>query len=149
MAALLGPDFDQAAAAAAEAAQGAVCQAANDNGGGQVVISGTRPRSSGPGDRQGAGAKRAVLLAVSAPFHCALMQPAAEAMAEALAEVTDSSPLVPPWSPMSTAAPLTDPDAIRRALVAQVTGTVRWRESVASWRGRASPASSRSAPARC
>jgi [acyl-carrier-protein] S-malonyltransferase len=131
MAALLGLDFEQAAAAASEAAQGEVCQAANDNGGGQVVISGTKAAV----DRacviaKAKGARRAVLLSVSAPFHCALMQPAADAMAAALATVPILAPAVPLVANV-TAGPLTAPDAIRSSLVKQVTGTVRWRECVA------------------
>ena len=130
MAALLGTDFAQAEAICADAAQGAVCAAANDNGGGQVVISGAVDAI----DRAMAlakerGVKRAVLLPVSAPFHCALMQPAADAMAEALAQATIRPPLVPVYANV-TAAPVADPQAIRDLLVAQVTGTVRWRESV-------------------
>ena len=130
MAALLGLDFDTAAAVASEAAAGEVCQAANDNGGGQVVVSGTKAAVERAIEiAKTRGAKRAMLLPVSAPFHCALMQPAADAMAEALSEVQ----VLPPRAPLMAnvlAAPLTDPDAIRRSLVAQVTGTVRWRECV-------------------
>jgi len=130
MAALLGLDFDTAASVAAEAAAGEVCQAANDNGGGQVVVSGTKSAVERAIEiAKTRGAKRAMMLPVSAPFHCALMQPAADAMAEALAQVQ----LLPPRAPLMAnvlAAPLTDPDAIRRSLVAQVTGTVRWRECV-------------------
>src|SRR5213079_1986756 len=119
MAALLGLDYEAAMAVAGEAAQGQVCQAANDNGGGQVVVSGDK-----------AAAKRAMLLPVSAPFHCKLMQPAADAMAAALAGVTIKTPASPLVSNV-LAAPITDPDEIRRRLIEQVTGTVRWRESVA------------------
>lgn len=130
MAALLGLDFDTAGAVAAEAAAGEVCQAANDNGGGQVVVSGTKAAVERAIElAKTRGAKRAMLLPVSAPFHCALMQPAADAMAEALSQV----PVLPPRAPLMAnvlAAPLTDPDAIRQSLVAQVTGTVRWRECV-------------------
>ena len=130
MAALLGLDFDTAAAVASEAAAGEVCQAANDNGGGQVVVSGTKAAVERAIEiAKTRGAKRAMLLPVSAPFHCALMQPAADAMAEALSQVQ----VLPPRAPLMAnvlAAPLTDPDAIRRSLVAQVTGTVRWRECV-------------------
>jgi len=130
MAALLGLDFETAAAVAAEAAAGEVCQAANDNGGGQVVVSGTKAAVERAIEiAKTRGAKRAMLLPVSAPFHCALMQPAADAMAEALSQVQ----VLPPRAPLMAnvfAAPLTDPDAIRRSLVAQVTGTVRWRECV-------------------
>lgn len=131
MAALLGLDYDAAAEVAKEAAQGEVCQAANDNGGGQVVVSGHK----GAVERaveiaKGKGAKRAMLLPVSAPFHCALMQPAADAMAEALAGVTINKPVVPVVANVVAGA-ISDPDEIRRRLVEQVTGTVRWRECVA------------------
>jgi [acyl-carrier-protein] S-malonyltransferase len=130
MAALIGLDFAAAASVAAEAAQGEVCQAANDNGGGQVVISGSKAAVERAVEMAKAkGAKRAVMLAVSAPFHCALMQPAAEAMAEALSNVTISAPLVPLVGNV-TAMAGSDPVALRGALVRQVTGTVRWRESV-------------------
>lgn len=130
MAALLGLDLEAARAVAAEAAQGEVCEAANDNAPGQVVVSGHK----GAVERaleiaKGKGAKRAVLLPVSAPFHCALMQPAAEAMAEALARVTISAPVLPVVANV-TAAPEQDPNRIRTLLVEQVTGAVRWRESV-------------------
>ena len=130
MAALLGLDFATAAAAAAEAAQGEVCQAANDNSDGQVVVSGTKAAVERCAEiAKARGAKRAVMLPVSAPFHCALMQPAAEVMAEALSKVTMNAPVVPVVANVG-AAPLTDPAAIRESLVAQVTGTVRWRECV-------------------
>ena len=130
MAALLGLDFDAAAAVAAEAAQGQVCQAANDNGGGQVVVSGDKAAVERAVEiAKAKGAKRAMLLPVSAPFHCALMQPAAEAMAEALAKVAVKAPVVPVVSNV-LARPIQEPGEIVRALVAQVTGTVRWRESV-------------------
>lgn len=130
MAALLGLDFEAAAAVAAEAAQGEVCEAANDNADGQVVVSGAR----GAVERalviaKEKGAMKALLLPVSAPFHCRMMQPAAEAMAEALAKATVNAPVVPVVSNVK-AAPVTDPAEIVRLLVAQVTGTVRWRESV-------------------
>src|SRR6266404_2234227 len=131
MAALLGLDFDQAAAVAAQAAQGEICQAANDNGGGQVVVSGDKAAVERALEiAKARGARRAMLLPVSAPFHCALMQPAADAMAGALAEVTIEQPASPLVSNV-LAAPIRDPDEIRRRLVEQVTGTVRWRESVA------------------
>jgi [acyl-carrier-protein] S-malonyltransferase len=131
MAALLGLDFDQAAAVAAEAAQGEVCQAANDNGGGQVVVSGDKAAVARAVElAKSRGAKRAMMLPVSAPFHCALMQPAAEAMAEALAKVPVRPPVVPLVANV-LAKPVTDPTDIVRNLIAQVTGTVRWRESVA------------------
>ncbi|MCZ8099743.1 MAG: ACP S-malonyltransferase [Burkholderiales bacterium] len=136
MAALLGLDFEAAAAAAAEAAQGDVCQAANDNGGGQVVVSGSKAAVERACEiAKARGARRAVLLPVSAPFHCALMQPAADAMAEALSGVSIVAPKVPLVANV-LAAPLTDPAAIRESLVAQVTGTVRWRECVAWMAGQ-------------
>jgi [acyl-carrier-protein] S-malonyltransferase len=133
MAAILGLDFEPVAAIAAEAAQkaGSVCQAANDNGGGQVVISGTKEAVAIAMElAKAAGAKRALPLPVSAPFHCALMQPAAEAMQAALAQVAIRPPVVPVVANV-LAAPVTAPEEIRRRLVEQVTGTVRWRESVA------------------
>jgi [acyl-carrier-protein] S-malonyltransferase len=131
MAALLGLEYDVALEVAREAAQGEVCDAANDNGGAQVVVSGHKSAvERAVAIAQTKGAKRAVMLAVSAPFHCALMQPAADAMREALAGVTVNSPAVPVVANVE-AAPITDPAAIRDALVRQVTGTVRWRESVA------------------
>ncbi|ADZ70830.1 Malonyl CoA-acyl carrier protein transacylase (MCT) [Polymorphum gilvum SL003B-26A1] len=130
MAALLGLDFEAARDVAAEAAQGEVCEAANDNAPGQVVVSGHRAAVERAVEiAKGRGARRAVLLPVSAPFHCSLMAPAADAMAEALAKVE----IVPPAVPLVCnvlAAPITDPDEIRKRLVEQVTGTVRWRESV-------------------
>ena len=130
MAALLGLDFAAAAEVAAEAAQGEVCQAANDNDPLQVVVSGHR----GAVERaleiaKAKGAKRALLLPVSAPFHCALMQPAAAVMAEALAAVSIHAPSVPVVVNVRAEA-VTEPDRIRALLVAQVTGSVRWRESV-------------------
>jgi [acyl-carrier-protein] S-malonyltransferase len=131
MAALLGLEFDQAAAVAAEAAQGEVCEAANDNGGGQVVVSGNKAAVERAVEiAKGKGAKRAMLLPVSAPFHCALMQPAADVMAQALSEVTMRPPALPVVANV-LARPVSDPAEIVKALVAQVTGTVRWRESVA------------------
>jgi [acyl-carrier-protein] S-malonyltransferase len=131
MAALIGLDYEAAVAVADEAAQGQVCQAANDNGGGQVVISGDRAAVERAVEiAKTKGAKRAMLLPVSAPFHCRLMQPAADAMAEALAGIAIKAPAVPLVSNV-LAAPITAPDEIRRRLVEQVTGTVRWRESVA------------------
>jgi len=131
MAALLGLDFDQAVAVAAEAAQGQVCQAANDNGGGQVVVSGDKAAVERAVEiAKGKGARRALMLPVSAPFHCALMQPAADAMAEALAKVAVKPPAVPVVANVLV-GPVSDPPEIVRALIAQVTGTVRWRESVA------------------
>ena len=130
MAALLGLDFATASAVAAEAAQGDVCQAANDNSDGQVVISGAKAAVDRACELAKAkGAKRAILLPVSAPFHCALMQPAADAMAGALSSVEMKAPVVPVVANV-LAAPLSDPVAIRQRLVEQVTGTVRWRECV-------------------
>ncbi|MEI7804364.1 MAG: ACP S-malonyltransferase [Hyphomicrobiales bacterium] len=131
MAALIGLEFDQAAAAAAEAAQGQVCQAANDNGGGQVVVSGDKAAVERAVEiAKGKGAKRAMLLTVSAPFHCALMQPAADVMAQELAKVSIKSPATPLVANV-LAKPIIDPAEIVRRLIEQVTGTVRWRESVA------------------
>ena len=131
MAALLGLDFEAAVAVANEAAQGQVCEAANDNGAGQVVVSGDRAAVERALEiAKTRGAKRAMLLPVSAPFHCRLMQPAADVMAKALAEVKINKPVSPLVSNV-LAAPISDPDEIRRRLVEQVTGTVRWRESVA------------------
>jgi [acyl-carrier-protein] S-malonyltransferase len=131
MAALLGLEFGQAVEVAAEAAQGQVCQAANDNGGGQVVVSGDKAAVERAVEiAKGKGARRAMMLPVSAPFHCALMQPAADAMAQALAQVTVKPPVVPVVANVLV-KPISDPSEIVRALVAQVTGTVRWRESVA------------------
>jgi [acyl-carrier-protein] S-malonyltransferase len=130
MAALLGLDYDQAAEAAAAAAQGQVCQAANDNGGGQVVISGHKAAVERAIEiAKAKGARRAMLLPVSAPFHCALMRPAADAMAEALAQVAVKPAKVPVVANVR-AAPITDPSELVRALIAQVTGTVRWRETI-------------------
>jgi [acyl-carrier-protein] S-malonyltransferase len=131
MAALLGLDYEAAVAVAAEAAQVEVCQAANDNGGGQVVVSGDRAAVERALEiAKLRGAKRAMLLPVSAPFHCRLMQPAADAMAEALAAVRIGRPVSPLVANVLAAA-ITDPEEIRRRLIEQVTGTVRWRESVA------------------
>jgi len=135
MAALLGLDFEAAAAVANEAAQGQVCQAANDNGGGQVVISGDKAAVERAVEiAKGKGARRAMLLPVSAPFHCALMAPAADIMAQALAMVTVSKPVVP-VVPNVLVRPASEPGEIVRALIAQVTGTVRWRESIAFMAG--------------
>jgi len=130
MAALLGLDFEVAREVAVEAAQGEIIAAANDNAEGQVVVSGhkaavERAMALAPGR----GGKKAILLEVSAPFHCALMAPAAKEMEAALAEVTISPPLVPVVANV-TACAETIPASIRRLLVEQVTGTVRWRESV-------------------
>lgn len=135
MAALIGLEFDQAAAVAAEAAQGEVCQAANDNGAGQVVVSGDKAAVERAIEiAKGQGAKRAAMLPVSAPFHCALMRPAAEVMAEALAKVAVRRPSVPLVANVA-AKPVSEPTAIVDGLIAQVTGTVRWRESVAFMAG--------------
>ncbi|WP_296219077.1 ACP S-malonyltransferase [uncultured Sphingomonas sp.] len=130
MAALLGADLAKAQAIAAAAAEGDVCTVANDNDPSQVVISGTKAAI----DRAIAiakdhGAKRGIALPVSAPFHCSLMQPAADAMAAALADAAIAASLVPVYANV-LAAPVSDPDTIRRLLVEQVTGMVRWRESV-------------------
>lgn len=131
MAALLGMEYDAAKAVADEAAQGEVCEAANDNGGGQVVVSGDKAAVDRAVEiAKGKGAKRAMLLPVSAPFHCRLMQPAADAMAQALGGVTINAPAAPLVCNVLASA-ITDPDEIRKRLVEQVTGTVRWRESVA------------------
>ena len=131
MAALIGLDLAAAEAIAAEAAEGEVCAAANDNGAGQVVVSGNRAAVERAVEiAKAKGAKRAVLLPVSAPFHCALMAPAATVMAEALAGVTLKPPVVPLVANV-VAGPVSDPEEIRRNLVTQVTGLVRWRESVA------------------
>ena len=137
MAALLGLDFETAQAVAKEAAEagdGEVCQAANDNDPGQVVVSGHKAAVERAVEiAQEKGAKRAVLLPVSAPFHCALMQPAADVMADALARVDVSAPKVPLVANVLAEA-VTDPVRIRELLVEQVTASVRWRESVA-WMG--------------
>jgi [acyl-carrier-protein] S-malonyltransferase len=131
MAALLGLDYEAATAVASEAAQGEICQAANDNGGGQVVVSGNKSAVERAVDiAKGKGAKRAMLLPVSAPFHSALMQAAAEVMEDALSKVNVKAPAVPVVSNVKASA-ISDPAEIVKALVAQVTGTVRWRESVA------------------
>jgi [acyl-carrier-protein] S-malonyltransferase len=130
MAALIGLEFDAAAAVAAEAAGTQVCQAANDNGGGQVVVSGDKAAVERAVEiAKVKGAKRAMLLPVSAPFHCALMQPAADVMAQALSQVNINRPVVPVVSNV-LAKPVSEPTEIVQALVAQVTGTVRWRESI-------------------
>src|SRR5262249_28594918 len=130
MAALIGVELDAAKAIAQEAAGDAVCTAANDNGGGQVVLSGGKSAVGGAGEIvKDRGVKRAMMLPVSAPFHCALMQPAADVMAQALAQVTVKAPCVPLVANV-LAAPIDDPQKIVQALMQQVTGTVRWRESV-------------------
>jgi [acyl-carrier-protein] S-malonyltransferase len=131
MAALLGVELDQAAAIAREAAEAQVCQVANDNGGGQVVVSGDKAAVERAVDiAKAQGVRRAMLLPVSAPFHCALMLPAAVAMSEALEHVALRPPAVPLVSNV-LAKPIAEPLEIVRRLVEQVTGTVRWRESVA------------------
>ncbi len=130
MAAILGLDAEAVAHAVAQAAQGEICASANDNAPGQVVISGHRAAVERAIElAKAAGARRAMLLNVSAPFHCALMAPAATAMAGALANTEMQAPLVPLVANV-TAAPVTDTADIRRLLVEQVTATVRWRESV-------------------
>jgi len=130
MAALLGLEFDVAVDIAEAAAQGEVCQAANDNAPGQVVVSGHLAAVERAIEiAKAKGARRAVMLPVSAPFHCALMAPAAEKMADALASATINTPNVQLVANV-LAQPISDPDEIRRRLVEQVTGTVRWRESV-------------------
>jgi [acyl-carrier-protein] S-malonyltransferase len=131
MAALIGVDFEQAAVIAAEAAQGQVCQAANDNGGGQVVISGNKAAvERAVVIAKDKGVRRAMMLPVSGPFHSALMQPAADVMRDALARVSIKPPLVPLVANV-LARPTSDPAQIACGLIEQVTGTVRWRESVA------------------
>jgi [acyl-carrier-protein] S-malonyltransferase len=131
MAALLGLEFEIATEVAAEAAQGQACQAANDNGGGQVVVSGDKVAVERAVEiAKAKGARRAMLLPVSAPFHCTLMQPAADAMADALSKVQVKPPVVPLVANV-LARPISEPAEIVKALIAQVTGTVRWRESVA------------------
>ncbi len=130
MAALLGLDFATAQEVAEQAAQGEVCQAANDNDPGQVVVSGHKAAVERACEiAKGKGAKRAVILPVSAPFHCALMQPAADAMAATLADVTIAAPNVPVVANVLASAN-SDASAIVDLLVRQVTGAVRWRESV-------------------
>ncbi len=131
MAALLGLEFAVVAEIAAEAGQGEVCDVANDNAPGQVVVSGTLAAVERAVELAKArGAKRALLLPVSAPFHCALMAPAADAMQQALADVAMQAPAVPLVANV-LARPISEPDEIRRRLVEQVTGMVRWTESVA------------------
>jgi len=130
MAAMLGLSFEDAVAVSQEAAQGEICSAANDNADGQVVISGSKAAVERAAElAKGRGAKRAMLLPVSAPFHCALMQPAADAMAEALGTVEMKAPCVPLIANVRASA-VADPAEIRNLLVEQVTGMVRWRESV-------------------
>ena len=132
MAALLGLDFEAARQIAADAAENEVCAAANDNAPGQIVVSGDKAAVERAVElAKVRGGKRAMLLPVSAPFHCALMEPAARAMDAALASAGMKPPLVPLYANV-TAEPVADPAAIRTLLVDQVTGTVRWRESVAA-----------------
>ncbi|TJW89049.1 MAG: ACP S-malonyltransferase, partial [Mesorhizobium sp.] len=134
MAAIIGLEQADVEAACAEAAKESICQIANDNGGGQLVISGARAAVELAAKLcTDKGAKRALLLQVSAPFHSALMAPAAEVMREALAGVTKNAPFVPVVSNVSV-TPSSDPDAIAHRLVEQVTGRVRWRETV-EWFG--------------
>ena len=136
MTALIGAEIEQAEEVAKEAAvAGGVCVVANDNAPGQVVISGTLDALARAGEiAKAKGIKRALPLAVSAPFHCPLMQPAADKMAQALAAVT-IRPLVVPVLANVTAKEASDPDHVRRLLVEQVTGRVRWRESILALRG--------------
>jgi [acyl-carrier-protein] S-malonyltransferase len=130
MAALIGVELDQARSIAAEAAGSGVCASANDNGGGQVVLSGAKLAVERAVEiAKTHGVKRAMMLPVSAPFHCDLMQPAADAMADALAKVSVQPPVVPLVANV-LAKPIQDPAGIVRSLVEQVTGTVRWRESI-------------------
>jgi [acyl-carrier-protein] S-malonyltransferase len=132
MAALLGADVELARKVAEAAARGEVCEVANDNDPSQVVLSGHAGAiERAIGIAKEMGAKRAVLLPVSAPFHCSLMQPAADAMADALSYEVLEAPAVPLYANV-TAAPTSDPDTIRGQLVEQVTGMVRWRESIAA-----------------
>lgn len=134
MAAIIGLDQAEVESACAEAGRGSVCQIANDNGGGQIVISGAKPAVEHAARLcTEKGAKRALMLSVSAPFHSALMQPAADAMREALAGVEKRAPAVPVVANV-TVSPLTDPEDIAARLVEQVTGRVRWRETV-EWFG--------------
>ena len=130
MAAILGLEAEAVGALCAEAAELGACQIANDNGGGQIVISGAGPAVEAAAEAaRGKGAKRALMLPVSAPFHCALMAPAAETMAEALETVRMTRPVVPVIANVRV-APVVDPADIVETLVAQVTGRVRWRETV-------------------
>jgi len=134
MAAIIGLELDAVEAVLNDASASGVCEFANDNGGGQFVISGAKAAVEKAAElAKEAGAKRALLLPVSAPFHCSLMQPAADAMAEALAGANVQSPSVPVLANV-TVSPLTNPDEIISSLVAQVTGRVRWRESI-TWFG--------------
>lgn len=131
MAAIIGLEAEDVEAACAEGRAHGAVQIANDNGGGQLVISGLKPAvEAAAASATAKGAKRALMLPVSAPFHSSLMQPAADAMREALAGVTKSAPVVPVIANVR-AAPVSDPDEIAQLLVEQVTGQVRWRETVA------------------
>jgi [acyl-carrier-protein] S-malonyltransferase len=130
MAALVGVEFADAKLIAAKAASAGVCAAANDNGGGQVVLSGEKQAVERAVEiAKARGVKRAMMLPVSAPFHCSLMRPAADAMAEALAKISVKPPSVPLVANVM-ARPISDPAEVVQSLVEQVTGTVRWRESV-------------------
>ena len=129
MAALLGLDVETVKALASEAAQGEVCEVANDNAPGQIVVSGNKAAIERAVEIAKAKGSRAMLLPVSAPFHCALMKPAAAAMAEAISKVTVRTPNVSVIANI-TAQPVKDPTEIVKLLIAQGTGTVRWRESV-------------------
>ena len=131
MAALIGLDYAAASEVATAAAEGEVCDVANDNGAGQVVVSGSRAAVERAVEiAKAKGAKRAILLPVSAPFHCALMAPAAKVMEEALRAVEMKAPVVPLVANV-VAGPISDPDEIRRRLIEQITSMVRWRESIA------------------
>jgi [acyl-carrier-protein] S-malonyltransferase len=130
MAALIGLELEEARAIAAEASSAGVCAAANDNGGGQVVLSGSKAAVERAVEiAKARGVRRAMLLPVSAPFHCPLMQPAANVMAEALGKVSVAAPIVPVVANVP-ARPVKDPAVIVKNLVEQITATVRWRESV-------------------
>jgi [acyl-carrier-protein] S-malonyltransferase len=130
MAALIGVEMDDVKPIAAEAGSAGICTAANDNGGGQVVLSGEKAAVERAVEiAKARGVKRAMMLPVSAPFHCSMMQPAADAMAEALSAVTINAPVVPLVANV-LAQPISAPGTIKDSLVRQVTGTVRWRESV-------------------
>jgi [acyl-carrier-protein] S-malonyltransferase len=134
MTALIGADIETAEAVAKEAAQGQICVIANDNAPGQVVLSGNKAAIDRAAEiAKAKGVKRAIPLSVSAPFHCALMQPAADAMAEALSKITIRPPAVPLLANV-TAQETTEPETIRRWLVDQITGRVRWRESMLALR---------------
>lgn len=130
MAALLGASVEQAEAAAAAGSRKGICQIANDNATGQIVLSGEKDAVQAAVDATAdLGIKKAMMLNVSAPFHCDMMQPAADVMRDALADVTFNAPSVPVVNNV-TAGPVTDPDQLRSDLVSQVTGRVRWRESI-------------------